>query len=77
MRRFRYARDVREVVEALGGFPAVCELTGAKFKAAYGWTSVAKSFPARLFKVMNDELKRRNTRAPPELWRQKPKANNK
>jgi hypothetical protein len=66
----RNLKSAREVVEALGGIPAVREMTGANLKAVYYWTGQAHAFPARYFKKMNDALKRRGCKAPPGLWAQ-------
>lgn len=67
MRRLTTAR---EVVTALGGVPAVCDLTGALPKAVYHWSGSAQSFPARYYRCMHDALKRRGVTAPPHLWNQ-------
>jgi hypothetical protein len=58
----------REVVEALGGLEAVCELTGANAKAVYHWTGQTDSFPSRTYVVMQRALKRRHMSAPPSMW---------
>jgi hypothetical protein len=60
----------REVVEALGGLPAVCRLTKANTKSVYHWTGRAHMFPARTYKKMNDALKKHKAKAPATLWNQ-------
>jgi hypothetical protein len=67
MRRLTTAR---EVVNVLGGVPAVCELTQSNPKAVYHWTGRAEMFPARTYKKMNDALRRKKAKAPPWLWNQ-------
>jgi hypothetical protein len=57
----------RQVIAALGGVSAVCELTGAAYTAVHNWLG-APHFPARYFLVMLAALKRRGKTARPELW---------
>ena len=66
----RRLTTTKEVVDALGGHAAVCELTGAGSKAVYHWTGQSKMFPARLHALMQQELKRRDVKAPDRLWNQ-------
>lgn len=57
-----------EVVEALGGIAAVCELTGANYKTVYHWTGRAGAFPARTADLMAKALRKQGATAPPSLW---------
>lgn len=57
-----------EVVEALGGLPNVCELTGANPKQAWNWVGRNGSFPASTYVVMIRALQRRRIVAPAKLW---------
>lgn len=61
-------RTAQEVVDALGGLAAVCELTGANNKQAWNWTGRADAFPANTYFVMIRALRRRRATAPPHLW---------
>jgi hypothetical protein len=65
MTRLKTAQDV---VNALGGLAAVCELTGANTKQAWNWTGRADSFPASTYWVMQRALRRRGHTAPAWLW---------
>jgi hypothetical protein len=64
----RHLRTVQDVVEALGGIEAVCELTNANNKQAWNWVGRAGMFPARKYVVMQRALKRRGATAPAWLW---------
>lgn len=66
----RHLKSAREVVDVLGGIPAVCKMTRANIKAAYYWTGQAGMFPARTHWLMTKELKKRKCTAPPHLWNQ-------
>lgn len=55
------------VIDALGGLPAVMELTGSTYKAAFNWKS-APTFPAKTYVVMIEALKRAGKSASPSLW---------
>ena len=70
MKQLRTARDV---VAAVGGLGALCDLTGANKKQASHWQTKAKAFPASTYKVMTEELTARDFEAPARLWRQKEK----
>ena len=61
-----------EVVNVLGGFDKVVELTEANTKQAWNWTKRFGSFPACYMDVMVSALKRRGYTAPARLWNQKP-----
>jgi hypothetical protein len=64
-------RTAQEVVDALGGLDAVCELTGAPFKTAWNWSGRAGTFPACYYAVMTRALLRRGASAPAWLWKQR------
>jgi hypothetical protein len=64
-------RTTIEVVDALGGLPAVCDLTGANSKQAWNWIGRAETFPANTYWVMIEALRRRRLTAPPHLWNQR------
>jgi hypothetical protein len=61
--------STREIVDVLGGVPAVRALTGANVKAIYHWINVGM-FPARYYDLMKRTLKRRGYTAPARLWNQ-------
>lgn len=65
MKKLRTAKDV---VEALGGLTAVCELTGANTKQAWNWIGRAETFPSNTYVVMTRALRRRQAQAPAWLW---------
>jgi hypothetical protein len=67
----RKCRTAQDVVDALGGLQAVCELTGANIKQAWNWTGRADSFPASTYVVMTRALRRHKCTAPPCLWNQR------
>lgn len=60
--------SVEQVVEALGGPPAVAELTGRGVTAVYNWQSRG-SFPPGTFVNMTAALKKKDHEAPMSLWR--------
>lgn len=64
----RHLKTTQQVVTALGGLPAVCELTDANIKQAWNWVGRAGTFPARKYVVMHRALKRRGATAPARLW---------
>jgi hypothetical protein len=64
----RYLRSAQDVVDALGGLAAVCELTGANTKQAWNWAGRADQFPACTYVVMIRALNRRGATAPARLW---------
>ena len=55
------------VIEALGGVPAVAELTGSKPTAVSNWQGFPH-FPARFYALMLDALHERGLHAPSSLW---------
>jgi len=57
----------RDVIKALGGVPETAKLTGAKYGAAWMWTT-AQKFPPRYFVVMSQALKQKGLHAPASLW---------
>lgn len=59
-----------QVIDALGGIPAVCKLTDAHPKTSYRWGGPKGMFPARTHWIMTRELKRRGYSAPDALWNQ-------
>lgn len=64
-------RTAQEVVDALGGLPAVCKLLGVNTKQAWNWTGRADAFPANTYHAMITALRRRKLTAPPQLWNQR------
>jgi hypothetical protein len=64
----RNLKTAQEVVDVLGGLPAVCELTDANSKQAWNWIGRANAFPACTYVVMQRALKRRGATAPAWLW---------
>jgi hypothetical protein len=58
------------VIELLGGYVAVAEMTGANKNAAWNWT-VQRTFPADTFVLMSRALAELGYEAPPSLWRQR------
>jgi hypothetical protein len=63
----RRLSSAREVIDALGGVPAVSVMTGANLKAIYHWIAVGV-FPPRFYCQMQDALERVNAKASPRLW---------
>ena len=57
-----------EVIESIGGVPAVARLTSRNHDAAERW-KYQKHFPPDTYLVMQAELKARGLTAPPSLWR--------
>lgn len=60
-------RTTEEVVEKLGGIPAIAKLTSRKYNAAAHWVKF-KTFPANTFIVIQDALRKKNCTAPTSLW---------
>jgi hypothetical protein len=67
----RDLRTAQEVIDALGGLAAVCELTGANTKQAWNWAGRAEMFPSNTYVVMQRALRRRSLRAPAWMWNMK------
>ncbi len=63
----RALRSTAEVIDALGGFDAVAELTGSKYSAVHNWKAFG-AFPAKTFVIMTSELESRGLEAPASLW---------
>jgi ABC-type hemin transport system substrate-binding protein len=57
-----------EVIETLGGNPAVAELTGRNAKAVSAWRSF-DAFPPDTFLVLTNALEQKGETAPVSLWR--------
>lgn len=57
----------KQVIDALGGFHAVAELTGSNPKAAENWKRF-DTFPSKHFLVMSAALERQGKSAPASLW---------
>lgn len=57
-----------EVIDALGGYHAVAEITGRNPKAAENWRRF-DSFPPNTYLAMTRALRAIGKDAPPELWR--------
>lgn len=57
-----------EVIEALGGNPAVMVLTGSKHGSAISNWKRAGKFPAKTYKVLQEALQERSLSAPDDLW---------
>lgn len=56
-----------EVMEALGGIPAVMRLTSSKYSAVFNWRSFQK-FPSNTYVAMTNALHEKGLRAPASLW---------
>jgi len=56
-----------EVVEALGGYLAVAEITHSKPKAASNWPRF-KTFPANTYLAITEALLAKGKTAPASLW---------
>lgn len=61
------------VIDALGGNPAVAELTASNTKAVWNWRN-AKQFPAWTYLLLTGALKRIGKSAPDTLWAMQPPA---
>lgn len=56
-----------EIIDRLGGNPAVAEIVGAKPKAVSNWRK-SNGFPARTYLAITTALREHNAEAPPSLW---------
>ena len=56
-----------EVIDHLGGYHAVAELTGSAVKAAENWRRF-DTFPSKHFLIMSAALAKKNASAPASLW---------
>lgn len=56
-----------EVVEALGGYLAVAEITGSKPKAVSNWPRF-NTFPANTYVALTEALLAKGKTAPATLW---------
>ena len=56
-----------EVIDALGGVPAVSELTGSTYKAVFNWKGF-DNFPSKTYLVMTGALASKGKTAPASLW---------
>jgi hypothetical protein len=63
----RTLTSTKAVVDELGGYHAVAELTGSSSKAAENWRRFS-TFPSKHFLVMSRALEKHNCRAPASLW---------
>ena len=54
-----------EVIEELGGFPAIVALTGCSETAPYNWKN---AFPSKTYVVIQAALAERGYTAPDSLW---------
>jgi hypothetical protein len=61
----------KQVFDALGGIPGVCELTGANRRQAWNWYSFFGAFPPNTYVVLMQALARKGFSAPPRLWKMK------
>lgn len=60
--------SVPDVINVLGGMPAVADLTGRKSNVVWNWKD-RKAFPANTYAVMKAALHARGVDAPDSLWR--------
>ena len=60
-------KTTSEVVEALGGYLAVAEITGSKPKAVSNWPRF-DTFPARTYVALTSALLAKGQTAPAKLW---------
>jgi len=60
-------KTTSEVMDALGGNPAVAKLTGSKTKAVWNWRTF-ETFPSNTYAVMIAALQERGKTAPASLW---------
>lgn len=63
----RTLTTTKDVVDELGGYHAVAELTGSTVKAAENWRRF-DTFPSKHFLVMSAALEKRKCQAPTSLW---------
>lgn len=61
----------KEVIETLGGYPAVQKLTGENYQTVWNW-GWRNKLPPRFFQLMTTELDRLGASAPAGLWQQAP-----
>jgi hypothetical protein len=59
---------MEDVIDALGGRPAVLKLTGKRYNNLVNWLDTQKKFPARLYLIMTRALHERGFEASPLLW---------
>lgn len=65
----RELQTVAEVVETLGGNPAVAGLTGKKGDSAVSNWKKRGSFPPATYAILKSALEAHNATAPDSLWR--------
>ena len=58
-----------EVINALGGYKAVCALTKSAYQTVHRWGRV-NHFPSRFYRVMLKALEMKGATAPDRLWHQ-------
>jgi len=56
-----------DVIEALGGNPAVAEITGSTTKAVWNWRGF-KAFPSNTYIMLTEALRAKGLSAPDSLW---------
>jgi len=61
-------QTARDVIGALGGLHAVCELTGRDKRTVSAWQTRIGALPASTYVLMQRKLERLGYHAPPELW---------
>ena len=59
--------SVRDIIEKLGGNPAVKDLTGLSYKNVYSWT-YRGVFASNTYCKLMKALKKRGYTAPSRLW---------
>lgn len=60
-------KTTAEVVDALGGYLAVAEITGSKPKAVSNWPRF-NTFPAKTYVALTEALLAKGKTAPATLW---------
>lgn len=60
-------KTTSEVVEALGGYLAVAEITGSKPKAVSNWPRF-ETFPSNTYIALTEALLAKGKTAPATLW---------
>jgi hypothetical protein len=60
-------KTTSEVVDALGGYLAVAEITGSKPKAASNWPRF-ETFPSNTYVALTSALLAKGKTAPATLW---------
>lgn len=64
----RDLKTAEDVIDALGGLPALAKLTGRKDSGVpWNWKAAGR-FPPNTFLLMQGALRARGYRAPAELW---------